>query len=284
MKRVILISLCLFFLLSCCTTATKESIIHAENLPLTDVVQPELDSPSSVPASTITPYLSATSTEPPSSTPEPTATFTLEPSNTYTPEPSASPSAEPTYAILRGEVIPDKVSCRYGPGAMYLYLYGMNKGAMQDVIGRTDTGQWLLTRSRGDDKACWVKAEFMNMKGDVMSLQMVYPDHFKIPESNQGYRLPWNVVAVRKGDKVVISWESEALRPGDEESATSVLYVVETWVCRNGKLIFTPIGAYTPQVTVPDEPGCSEPSHGRVYFSEKHGYTGPTEINWPGFE
>jgi len=222
-----------------------------------------------------------------SNTPVPTATFaaTSTLTETLTPVPTASPiptaSPVPTYAILRGVVIPDKVSCRYGPGAMYLYLYGMVQGATQDIIGRTDTGKWVLTRSHGDNKSCWVKTEFMDIKGDVMSVEMVYPDKFTLIQSNQGYRSPWDVAAVRSGDKVTIDWKSEALRPGDEESATSVLYVVETWVCQGGQLVFTPLGAYKAQVTITDEVGCAEASHGRVFFSEKHGYAGPSEIPWP---
>jgi hypothetical protein len=192
-----------------------------------------------------------------------------------------TPAITPTPAILRGQVKPEKLSCRYGPGPQYLYLYGLNQGANQDVIGRTDTGSWVLTRARGDNKSCWVKASELTLNGDVMSLEMVYPDKYKLPPSNQGYLVPWDVVAIRQGDKVVIEWKSEERRPGDEEDANSVLYMVETWVCQGGKLVFTPIGAYIRQVSVTDEPGCSEPSHGRVYFVEKHGYTGPTEIVWP---
>jgi hypothetical protein len=164
---------------------------------------------------------------------------------------------------------------------MYLYLYGMVRGATQDIIGRTDSGKWVLTRSRGDNKACWVKTEFMDIKGDLMSVEMVYPDKYHLPQSNQGYRPPWDVAAIRHGNDVTISWKSEPLRAGDEESLTSVLYVVEAWVCQDGQFLFTPIGAYSPQVTIKDEPGCKESSHGRVFFSEKHGYAGPTEINWP---
>jgi hypothetical protein len=228
-------------------------------------------------ASPTAPAATATQTPAPSSTP----TFTPSPTETPTLEPTATPSPIPTYAILRGTVNVEKVSCRYGPGAPYLYLYGMVKGAIQDVIGRTDTGKWVLTRSRGDNKSCWVKTEFLDLNGDVMSVEMVYPDKYSLPQSNQHYRAPWDVAAIRKGDQVTISWKSEPLRPGDEESATSVLYVVETWVCQGGKLVFTPLGAYQAQVTVTDEAGCAEPSHGRVYFSEKHGYAGPTEITWP---
>jgi hypothetical protein len=228
-----------------------------------------------------------------SKTSAPALTETITATGTVTPAPSLTatltetlvPSITPTFAVLRGTINVERASCRYGPGAMYLYLYGLRQGANQDVIGRTDTGKWVLTRSRGDNKSCWVKASLLDIKGDVMSVQMVYPDLYHIPPSNQGYLSPWDVAAVRHGDQVVISWKSEALRPGDgegdEEGRESILYVVETWVCQDGQVTFNPVGAYGPQVTVTDEPGCAGPSHGRVFFAEKHGYQGPSAIPWP---
>lgn len=249
--------------------------------------------------SNVTINLSATVTSPPSQTsllltttpfpntqtPALAATFTetLTPTITETPAPTLTetPAITSTPAILRGQVNVEKVSCRYGPGPDYLYLYGMVQGANQDVIGRTDTGTWVLTRARGDTKSCWVKAEFLTLNGDVMSLEMVYPDKFKLLPSSQKYRFPFNVAATRSGDKVTIGWDSDERRPGDEESATSVLYMVEVWVCKQGQLVFTPIGTSLKQVSVTDEAGCAEPSHGRIYFVEKHGYTGPSEIPWP---
>ena len=270
--KILFRCLCLFGLIlsACGPTAMTAPASLATTAAFTATPLPQSTPTSAVSA---TPAASATMTE--TSTPSPTPTIA--------PTASAIPSASPvpTYAILRGVVISDKVSCRYGPGAMYLYLYGMVKGAVQDIVGRTDTGKWVLTRSHGDNKSCWVKTEFMDIKGDVMSVEMVYPDKFILLRSSQVYRLPWNVAAVRDGDKVTISWEAEPMHPGDQESDTSVHYVVETWVCQGGQLVFTPIGAYVEQVTVTDEAGCAEPSHGRVYFSEKHGYTGPSEIPWP---
>lgn len=260
-KRLFMLLISLGFLLQVCAAAETEPQPTSTPVSRATQIQPTH-------AATSAPVLAETRTPAP---PTETATATLE----------LTPSPIPTYAILRGVVIPDKVSCRYGPGAMYLYLYGMVKGATQDVIGRTDTGSWVLTRSRGDNKSCWVKTEFLNLNGDVMSVEMVYPNQFTIPHTNQTYRAPWDVAAIRTDNQVTISWKSEPLRPGDEESATSVLYVVETWLCQNGELVFTPLGAYQAQVTVTDEAGCAQPSHGRVYFSEKHGYAGPSEIPWP---
>ena len=41
------------------------------------------------------------------------------------------------------------------------------------------------------------------------------------------------------------------------------------------------IGSYLTAVMVVDEPGCAEPSHGRVMLAEKHGYTQSVEVPWP---
>jgi hypothetical protein len=113
-----------------------------------------------------------------------------------------------------------------------------------------------------------------------MSVEMVYPDNYTLPVSPY-YSPLTGANAQRKGNEVVISWTAVSLRAGDEENKDSPLYVVETWVCQNKQLVFTPIGAYTNIVKVADEPGCTQPSHGRVYLAEKHGYAGPTEIPWP---
>ena len=219
----------------------------------------------------------------PTPLPTETAAPTITTSPTETPVPSATPSFTPipTYAILRGEVNVARLSCRYGPGWMYLYLYGMLQGVTQDVLGRTDSGTWVLTQSRGDDKSCWVKSEYLDMNGDVMSLEVVYPDKYTIPPSNQVYVFPYDVAAVRSGDQVTISWKSEALHPGDEEDADMVIHIVETWTCVDGEVTFKPIGTNFSEVTVTDQPGCSTPSHGRIYFQDKHGFTGPSEIPWP---
>jgi hypothetical protein len=163
---------------------------------------------------------------------------------------------------------------------MYLFLYGLRQGATQDVVGRTDTGKWVLTQAHGDPTRCWVKTDLLDLNGDVLSVEMVYPDKYSLPVSPY-YPPPYTASAARSGDQVTITWTAQSLRAGDRESDTSPLFVVETWVCVDGQLVFTPIAADVEIATVTDEPGCAEPSHGRVYLAEKHGYAGPTEIPWP---
>lgn len=200
---------------------------------------------------------------------------------TKTPAPTETPTTQPTAATcttLRGVVLPEKVSCRYGPGAMYLYLYGMVQGANQDIIGRNGLGTWVLTRARGDTTSCWVKTDLMKINGDVMCLEPIDPDNFRLPRSPY-YGPVTDVSASRSGNNVVISWTGITLRPDMDSLQTP--YVIEAWVCRAGRLIFEPTGSYTTSATIVDESGCSERSHGRVMAAEKHGYTKWVEIPWP---
>ncbi len=204
----------------------------------------------------------------------PTEAPTLE---TVTPIPSPAPTATitPTYTTLSGRVL-QLSNCRYGPGAPYLYKYGLVEDSNLEVIGRNDLGTWILVRAIGGNNPCWVKAALMELNGEVMS---VAPTYTPLPQSPY-YGPLTGVSAVRNGNEVTLSWNAMALRPGDDSEQYP--YLVEAWVCQSGKLAFTPVGSYETIVNITDEPGCSEPSHGRVYGVEKHGYTNWVEFSWPG--
>lgn len=195
MKRIPLILLILLTILACnlpiktTPTVVDPPTIPPATLPGKMPLPVSTNTPLPEPSANLEPPPLPTETPQPTVTPSPTETLTLIVTSTFTPI--------PTYAILRGKVNVERVSCRYGPGAMYLYLYGMLQGTTQDVLGRTDTGTWVLTQSRGDNKSCWVKTEFLDLNGDVMSLEVVYPDPYTIPQSNQNYLLPYDVAAVR---------------------------------------------------------------------------------------
>jgi len=180
----------------------------------------------------------------------------------------------PTYAILRGKVLV-RSNCRYGPGAPYLYKYGLLPGSNLEVIGRTDSGNWILVQAIGGHNPCWLKASLMALQGDVTSVE---PTSIPLPPSPY-YGPPYGISATREGDRIHISWHGIQLRAGDETASPP--YLVEAWVCRDGELVFIPIGSYTPFTTVVDEAGCLQPSHGQVYIVEKQGYSRPGEIPWP---
>ncbi|PKN93703.1 MAG: hypothetical protein CVU44_07765 [Chloroflexi bacterium HGW-Chloroflexi-6] len=258
MKKILLPCLLLMLVLAACAPA---ELATATSEPATPQAS---ETPSPEPSSTSTPLPTETETPPPSSTPLP--------SETPSPEPT------PTYAILRGTVNVEKVSCRYGPGAMYLYLYGMVQGANQDVIGRNEQGTWALTMSRGDNKSCWVKTDLMDLNGEIMSVQPIDPDDYNLPKS-PFYGPLTNVGAKRNGNEVVVSWNPLILRAGDDSLQTP--YVLQVWVCRAGEIVMESLGAYETSISVVDEPGCAEPSHGRITSAEKHGYTKFVEIPWP---
>lgn len=222
----------------------------------------------------------------------PTDGFTVAPSQTDRPAPSETPTATPkpsqtptathtltptvtaTYDILRGEVL-ERSNCRYGPGAPYLYKYGLVVGSNLEVIGRNSLGTWVLVRAIGGDNPCWVKATLMEVNGEVMSVE---PTYMPLPPSPY-YGPPKGVSADRQGDTVTVFWSPISFRAGDETASPP--YLIEAWVCQDGRLTFIPVGSYATAVEIVDEAGCAEPSRGQVLGVEKHGYTQAVEIPWP---
>jgi hypothetical protein len=220
--------------------------------------------------------LSPTSTPQPTHTPRststPSQTPTMAPSSTPTETPL--PTLTPTYAILRGTVL-EQANCRYGPGAAYLYKYGVYPGYYMDIIGRNETGSWVVVQAIGGTNPCWVKASLIDIKGNVMSLA---PTSLPLPESPY-YGPLTGVWAERNGQDVIISWNPLNLKAGDD--SLQYPYLVEAWLCTYGQLSFSPIGSWDTILTVHDEAGCTEPSHARIYGVEKHGYTAWVNIPWP---
>jgi hypothetical protein len=215
---------------------------------------------------------------------EPTLTDTVIPSLTPTLIPTRppsqtatktmAPSLTPTYAILRGTVL-EQANCRYGPGAAYLYKYGLYAGNNLEIIGRNETGTWVVIQAIGGNNPCWVKGSLINIHGEVMSLA---PVSLPLPQSPY-YGPLTGVSAVRTGSSVIISWNPLELRAGDD--SLQYPYLVEAWLCQGGQLTFIPIGSWETLVAVQDEAGCDDASHARVYGVEKHGYTAWVNIPWP---
>lgn len=226
------------------------------------------------------------------------ATTPLSPTPTLTPIPIAAGGApssdsegsgeyfggfagEGGYPIFSGTVQADRLSCRYGPGAPYLYKTGLIKGNLVQVIGRNDAGDWVYIQ-HGDTIQCWVNVKYLQVTGSVSELELAYPDKAPlILFSHPKFPPPANVQAARSTDRVVITWVGYELALGDRESAESPIYLVETWTCQDGKIVFTATGAFEEVAVISDEAGCSEPSRGQVYIAHKDGYIGPVPIQWP---
>jgi hypothetical protein len=169
----------------------------------------------------------------------------------------------------------EQANCRYGPGAAYLYKYGLYPGNNIEIIGRNDTGTWIVIQAIGGSNPCWVKAALLDIKGEVMS---VAPMELPLPMSPY-YGPLTGMYAERNGDDVTISWDALVLRAGDD--SLQYPYLVEAWLCQDGQVSFNAIGTWETAITVKDEVGCAEASHARVYGVEKHGYTLWREVPWP---
>jgi hypothetical protein len=171
----------------------------------------------------------------------------------------------------------EHLSCRYGPGSEYLYLYALVKGAKIQLIGQTGGNNWVWVD--GENK-CWVNIKFIEIAGDFKTLPIVYPGLAKLPRTP--YYPPTTVLnATRDRNSVTVSWLAVPVSPGDYEDESMFNYIVEVWRCEAGQLIFDPLATNWTSIAFIDEPGCAQPSHGRVFVQEKHGFAGPTEISWP---
>jgi hypothetical protein len=224
------------------------------------------------------PINTLTTNKPETSIPE-TATST--PTESLPPPPTSTPPLTPisTVESLKAMVIADLLSCRYGPGSEYLFLYGLRKGANIKLIGRTEGNNWVYVEGKN---RCWVNKEYINIAGDMNSLPIVYPGIAKLPISP--YYPPTTVLKVmRIKNLVTVKWLDIPLRAGDEEDASMQHYIIEVWRCEGGNVIFDPLATNDLSITFTDEPGCNEPSHGRIFVQEKHGFAGPAAIPWPPF-
>jgi len=259
-------------LLASCAPASAPTIQPATNTETSTATE----------ANTATPIPSET----PSFTPAPpTETFTpAPPTGTFTPLPptETSTATPPPFVESLKAKVTERLNCRYGPGSEYLSLFGFNKGANIEIIGQTGGNNWVMVENK--PQRCWVNAKFLDIAGDPTTLQVRYPDGYKIPVSPY-YSSPAVLSAVRDPNNpnmVTVEWTDITLRAGDEEDENMFIYIIEVWRCEGGEMIFDPLASNYPEITFVDETGCSLPSHGRVYFQEKQGFAGPAEILWPG--
>ena len=258
MKRKLFFSiLWIMTSIACQMTSTQGTPTHIETSVVTNTAFSQV-------TATLTPL--TTQTDPSTETPFPTEI------------PLPSKTSLPTVESLKASVTADLLSCRYGPGAEYLYLYALQKTANIKLIGRTDANNWVWVDGKNK---CWVNTKFLEIQGDPVSLPIVYPGIAKLPVSPY-YPGPSWANATRKGDKVEITWEPVPISPGKYEDENMHQYLVEVWRCEGGQIIFETLGTNLPYITVEtDEAGCTTSSHGKVFVQEKHGYGGPVEVPWP---
>ncbi|HLO27591.1 MAG TPA: hypothetical protein VK249_00560 [Anaerolineales bacterium] len=226
------------------------------------------------PAITATP--AATLTETPAPTLTSTETFT--PTVTSTPTIVLSPtiSATPTFAFP-GVTVNKQAHCRYGPSVAYLHAADLYPGDAGTVRGRYLYSKWLYVKFDKLNYFCWVAPSVVSVAGDVSTVKFKELNLQSIG-SNQ-YGPPSGVSAVRAGSEVTISWNQVHMTKDKDRG-----YLLELFVCQDTIYKWWTDAypdQYTTTYTVRDEAGCAQPSSGKLYTVEKHGFSEPAIIPWP---
>jgi hypothetical protein len=209
-------------------------------------------------------------------TPIPTATTV--PIDTFTPTitPTPTVTATPTFNFP-SVTVNKQAHCRYGPSVAYLHAADLYPGDMGTVRGRYLYGNWLYVKFDKLKYFCWVAPSVVDVVGDVKSVG--YKELNLQSIGSNMYGPPKGVTAVRNGNEVLISWEQVKMTKDDDRG-----YLLELFVCQDTIYKWW-TDSYPDQHStsyeVRDEPGCSQPSSGKLYTVEKHGFSDPVEIAWP---
>ncbi len=233
------------------------------------------------PTSTVPP---ATTTEESTETPEPTFTSTAtqtatsEPTLTLTPTIEMSPTVTATPTFTFPSVTVNKQAhCRYGPSVAYLHAADLYAGDTGTVRGRYIYSNWLYVKFDKLNYFCWVAPSVVDVVGDVSTV--AYKELNLQSIGSNMYGPPGNVTAVRDGERVIISWNQVEMTLDDDRG-----YLLELFVCQDGNYLWW-TDSYPEQgstsYTVRDEAGCAQPSSGKLYTVEKHGFSEPAIIPWP---
>jgi len=217
-------------------------------------------------------------TETPQATLTPTRTATSRPTNTLTPTVELSPTASATATFSFPTVTVNKQAhCRYGPSVAYLHAADLYPGDVGEVRGRYIYSNWLYIKFDKLNYFCWVAPSVVDVVGDVSTV--AYKElNLQSIGSNQ-YGPPKNVTAVRDGNNVTISWDRVEMTNDKDRG-----YLLELFVCQDTFYKWW-TDSYPDQdstsYTVKDEAGCAQPSSGKLYTVEKHGFSEPAIIPWP---
>ncbi len=219
---------------------------------------------------------------PPTETSIPTATFTSTattlPTQTFTPTITPTPTitATPTFNFPT-VTVNKQAHCRYGPSAAYLHAADLYAGDTGTVRNRYIYSNWLYVKFDKLKYFCWVAPSVVDVVGDVKTVG--YKELNLQSIGSNMYGPPKGVTAVRNGNEVLISWEQVEMTKDDDRG-----YLLELFVCQDTFYKWwtdSYADQYSTSYEVRDEPGCSQPSSGKLYTVEKHGFSDPVEIPWP---
>lgn len=215
-------------------------------------------------------------------TPTDTATFTptLTPTLTATFTPSLTPTATiyftPTFNFPKVTVNKTLAACLFGPAKAYLWKFDLHAGDTGVVWGRAPVGDWLYVKIDRLNDGCWLSPYVVDVAGDVNTLIV---EQVRLWITDALYNPPQRVRANREDDEVTVTWKVVDMTEDDDRG-----YFLDVWVCQDGNLVWMPTSLpdkFHNSATFIDESGCSQPSGGKLYAVEKHGYISPVDIPWP---
>jgi hypothetical protein len=245
----------IFLFVSACAPSTEEPVT-----PTTTIITATADNLTETPVATFTPTKTVT----------PAAAFT--PTIVLSPTITAKPTFEfPTVTVNQ------QAHCRYGPSVAYLHAADLYPGDVGTVRNRYIYSNWLYIKFDKLNYFCWVAPSVVEVVGDISTV--AYKDLNLQSIGSNMYGPPKNVTAVRDGNKVTISWEQEKMTTDDDRG-----YLLELFVCQDTIYKWWTDSypdQFTTSYTVTDEAGCAQPSSGKLYTVEKHGFSEPAIIPWP---
>jgi hypothetical protein len=220
----------------------------------------------------------ASSTQTPIPTRTPTATRTLTPTIEFTPTLIFTPTISATATFAFPSVTVNKQAhCRYGPSVAYLHAADLYAGDQGTVRGRYIYSNWLYVKFDKLNYFCWVAPSVVDVVGDVSTV--AYKELNLQSIGSNMYGPPKGVTAVRNGNEVIISWEQVRMTEDDDRG-----YLLELFVCQDTFYKWWTDSypdQYSTGYEVRDEAGCAQPSSGKLYTVEKHGFSEPVIIPWP---
>lgn len=200
---------------------------------------------------------------------------TLPPAPTETPVPAVPQPTQFTPTVILPVTVTVGANLRFGPSTVYAGPGGARSGKVLEAIGRDASGQWLLVREPGGKKSSWINIIAISVQGDVNSLAIAPVELIITPN----YPPPSNITATRNSDQVQISWGEVPLTP--QVTYIDSHYFLELWLCTGGQLTYTILATNDLFITVTDQPGCAEASHGLLHTTTREGYSQPATIPWP---
>lgn len=226
---------------------------------------------------TVTSTIAAwTDTPVPTQTSTPTGTFT--PTVTLTPTVTFTPTITATATFSFPVVtVNQQAHCRYGPSSAYLHAADLYPGDVGTARQRFVNSKWLYVKFDKLKYFCWVAPSVVDVVGDVTTL--AYTELNLQAIGSNMYGPPKNVAATRDGNKVTITWDQVSMTTDDDRG-----YLLELFVCQNTAYYWWTDAypnQFTTSYTVKDEAGCAQPSSGKLYTVEKHGFSEPAIIPWP---